>query len=130
MKKLPRPLERTVQRSIVQRLAVRGITLWRRNIGGFTDDYGHYVKFSESGQSDLWGIDLCNHWARHWEIETKRYGEIPAPKQLAWLKEMTIRGCVAFWADDPNVADSIAMAVLDGGRIHWHEDHNFDVRFI
>lgn len=121
----PRDLERTVQRAIVQRLGLLGITLYRRNVGGFTDDYGHRVRFAKRGQSDLWGID--NTLYRHWEVETKREGEKPTPAQLAWIKEMTMRGAIAFWTDSADVAARVAEAVLQGGRIIWLEGPDFDI---
>ena len=66
-------------------------------------------------------------FSRHWEIETKRPGNRPTPGQLEWLKTMSARGCVAFWVDSANIADRVAEAILDGGRIAWHDDDNFDV---
>jgi hypothetical protein len=84
-----------------------------------TDSYGHHVRFASPGMADLWGVDRN---ARHWEIETKRPGNRPTPKQLEWLKGMTARGCVAYWADSANIAERVAEAVLAGGRIAWVGD--------
>ncbi len=126
MKRVKPPPEREskIQASIKTRLARLGVKLWRRNVGGMTDSSGNHVRFASPGQSDLWGIDRTG---RHWEVECKRPGNKPTPKQLAWLKDMTARGCVAYWADSANVAERVAEAILAGGWIVWHEDENFDV---
>jgi hypothetical protein len=117
--KPPKERESKIQRSIVVRLERLGVKLWRRNVGGMTDSYGHHVRFASPGMADLWGVDRN---ARHWEIETKRPGNRPTPKQLEWLKGMTARGCVAYWADSANIAERVAEAVLAGGRIAWVGD--------
>jgi hypothetical protein len=116
--------ESKIQRSIVVRLSQLGIRLWRRNVGAMTDAAGNFVRFAAPGQSDLWGIDRTG---RHWEIEVKRPGNRPTPAQLKWLKEMTARGAVAYWADSVNIAERVAEAVLQGGRIVWRHDGTFDV---
>jgi len=122
----PREKESKIQRSIVVRLQRLGVQLYRRNVGAFTDSYGHHVRFAAPGQADLWGFDRN---ARHWEIETKRPGNRPTELQLAWLKEMTDCGCVAFWVDNANTADLVTEAVLEGGRIVWREGCDYDVMF-
>jgi hypothetical protein len=122
--KLPPDRESKIQRSIVVRLDRMGIKLWRRNVGMMRKD-DRVVRFGSPGQSDLWGIDRT---ARHWEIETKRPGNRPTPKQLDWLKLMTMMGCVAYWADSANIAEKVAEAILDGGRIIWIGDGDeFDI---
>ena len=110
--------ESKIQRSIVVRLSRLGITLWRRNVGAMQDGE-RFIRFASPGQSDLWGVD---QQARHWELEVKRPGNKPTPKQLAWLKGMTARGAVAFWADSANVAERVAEAILAGGQIVWLGD--------
>lgn len=123
--KLPPEKESKIQRAIVVRLSRWGIKLWRRNVGAFKNEAtGSYFRSGSAGMSDLWGVDRDG---RHWEIETKRPGNKPTPKQLAWLKEMTARGCVAFWADSANVAEVVAEAVISGGVIVWQNDENFDI---
>ena len=127
MPRLPPERETKIQYSIRTRLARYGVTLWRRNVGGMAGEHNgarRFVRFGSPGQSDLWGIDRTG---RHWEIEVKRPGNTPTPKQLAWLKDMTARGCVAYWADSANAAERVAIAVLNGGRIVWHDNHDYDV---
>lgn len=123
-RKPPPPRESKVQRAIVVRLSRLGVRLWRRNVGALTDARGNHVRFAAPGQSDLWGVDRSG---RHWEVEVKRKGNKPTEKQLAWLKEMTARGCVAYWADCPNIAERVAEAILRGGRIAWREGVDYDV---
>lgn len=124
--KPPTERESKIQRAIVVRLGRLGVKLFRRNVGAMRDRAGNYVRFAAPGQSDLWGLDRTG---RHWEIEAKRPGNKPTPKQLAWLQDMTRRGAVAFWADDAGVAERVAEAVLSGGRIAWRDDGTFDVEF-
>lgn len=123
--KPPPERESKIQRSIVVRLQRLGITLWRRNVVAYQIE-NRFVRAGQKFQADLWGIDRT---ARHWEIETKRPGNRPTPGQLGWLKAMSARGCVAFWVDSANIAERVADAVLDGGRIVWRDDNNFDVEF-
>ena len=76
--RLPRERETKLVRSIRVRLLHRfGIRLWRQNTGGFTDAYGHHVRFGIPGQADLTGV----HKGRRWEIEIKRDGEKPTLRQ-------------------------------------------------
>ena len=121
--KPPPERESKIQRSIIVRLEHLGIMLWRRNVGAMQDEE-RFIRFGSPGQSDLWGIDSN---AKHWEIEVKRPGNRPTPKQLAWLKMMSSRGCVAFWADSANIAERVAESILRGGKILWHDDDAFDV---
>lgn len=124
--RLPKPRESKVQRAIVERLSRLGVRLWRRNVGAMRDKAGNFVRFAAAGQSDLWGVDRSG---RHWEVEVKRPGNRPTAAQLVWLRDMTARGCVAFWADDPGVAERVALAALDGGRIVWRDGCDYDVVF-
>jgi len=122
--KPPRERESKVQYSIRTRLARLGVKLWRRNVGAMREGE-RFIRFSSPGQSDLWGIDRTG---RHWEIEVKASGNKPTPKQLAWLRDMTKRGCVAYWADSANVAERVAEAVLVGGKVVWLGDgSDYDV---
>lgn len=125
--KLPKERESKIQRAIVVRLDRLGVRLFRRNVGAMADKAGNFVRFAAAGQADLWGCLPASHGARHVEIEVKRPGNKPTPNQFAWLREMTARGCVAYWADDAGVAERVMRAVLDGGRIAWREDGTYDV---
>lgn len=127
MNKIPPPRESKIQRSIIVRLSRLGIKLWRRNVGAISGEHGgrrRFVRFGSPGMSDLWGVDRAG---RHWEIECKRPGNKPTELQLAWLKEMSGRGCVAFWSDCANIAERVAEAIIGGGNIVWREGEDFDV---
>lgn len=123
----PLPPERDIQRAVISRLAIMGVRLWRRNVGAVTAEYQgrkRMVRFAAAGQADLWGIGPDG---RHWEVEVKRPGNKPTPKQLEWLRNMTARGAVAYWTDCPATAGRVAAALLGGGRIVWLSDGNYDI---
>ena len=126
---LPPERENPIRNSVVIRLGHMGITLWRRNVAAIKIG-NRFFRCAEPGQSDLWGTDrlVPFSWSRHWEIETKAPGKRPTIDQLIWLKASTARGWVAFWGDNVDTIIKVAAAILDGGRIVWHEDDNFDVR--
>jgi hypothetical protein len=98
------------------------VRLWRRNVGGLEDRYGHHVRFAAPGQSDLYGLDAR---ARHWEIEVKAASKKPTAAQLRWLRHMTELGAVAFWGDNCNDIERVAEAIVAGGRIVWGKGDNF-----
>lgn len=127
--KLPPERESKIQSSIRVRLRRLGIVLFRRNVGarGWTDSAGkaRVTKYGSKGQSDLYGWHVKT--GRHWEIEVKAKDKRPTPKQLEWLKECHRLGAVAYWADSANIAERVAMAILDGCRIVWHENDDYDV---
>lgn len=122
--KLPRERESKVQSSIRVRLRRLGVVLHRRNTGAMREG-GRFIRFASPGQADLYGWDIRS--GRHWEIEVKRPGNRPTPRQLEWLKECTRLGAVAYWADSVNIAERVAMAILDGCRIVWYENDDYDV---
>jgi len=103
---IPPPLEKDVLACIVDYFAVfYQITLHRRNTGAVKASYkgkSRFVRFSEPGQSDLWGIQPKT--GRHIEIEVKREGEEPTEKQREWLQSCRDSGAIAFWADSVNRA--------------------------
>jgi hypothetical protein len=130
----PRERESPVQKSIIAQLGHLGISLERRNVGAARyrnprTGKTRLVRFAKAGQSDLWGMDWPRNlpWGRHWEIETKRWGEKPTDPQLEWLWKAMSRGCVAFWVDNAATAERVARAVLDGGRIIWISKYIYDV---
>jgi hypothetical protein len=123
--KPPREAERSVQKNIVVRLRRLGIVLYRRNVMLARTPDGRKYRVEAPGRSDLYGWELKT--ARHWEIEVKAAGEKPTAKQLVWLKECHRLGAVSFWADSVNDAERVADAIIRGGKIVWHEDHEYHV---
>lgn len=121
---LPREKESKVQSSIRVRLRRLGIVIHRRNTGAMRDG-GRFVRFASPGQADLYG--WITSTGQHIEIEVKRPGNRPTPRQLEWLKECTRLGAVAYWADNANTAERVAEAVLAGGEIVWGDGDDYDV---
>ena len=124
---LPLLLERNISLQVRAALWPMGITLWRRNTGAVKATYkskSRLVRFALEGQADLYGI---GPGGRHWEIEVKRPGKKPTAKQFAWLRLCDQLGAVAFWTDSADLAARIAAAMLEGGRILWYDDGDYDV---
>jgi hypothetical protein len=121
--------EKAIQREIQTRLRILGIVLWRRNVGCQTSKYRgrrRLIRFALKGQSDLYGV---GPGGRHWEIEVKRRGRLPSVSQVAWMRLCGELGAAAFWADCPDLAERVALALLEGGRIKWYDDGDYDVEF-
>ena len=124
----PRDLERTVQRSGIERLRLLGVVLFRRNVVKIKAEYKgktRFIRAGYSGQADTYGWIIAT--GRHVEIEWKRFGERPTKEQIDWLQECTRLGAVAFWAYNVSTAETVMKAILRGGRIIWFEDGHFDV---
>ena len=126
---LPLERESKILRSGIIRLRRLGIVLFRRNIGGMRikeeDGDARYIAYASPGQADTYGWEIRT--GRHWEIEWKRPGRRPTPLQLQWLRDSSIYGAVAFWADNVNTAERVAEAVLAGGKIVWGDGDEFNV---
>ena len=101
--------ERDIQSSILDYLAILKIPAFRRNTGATVLNYQskagamkkRLVRFSEKGQSDIWGVIPANFLepgGRHFEIEVKRPGGKPTPEQQEWIDRMRRAGCIAFVA--------------------------------
>lgn len=94
MKTIPR--ESDVLKAVMDYLGAQGFTVFRRNTGAMVAGK-RFVRFSQPGMADLWGVD--RRTGRHIEVEVKRPGEKPTPLQAAWLEAMRKAGAVAFWCD-------------------------------
>lgn len=126
--RIPPPRESKIQAAIRVRLRRLGIVLHRRNTGmtqAVHNGRSRIIRYGSPGQADLYGWVIRT--GQHVEIEVKRPGNRPTPKQLEWLRECTRLGVLAWWADCPNIAERVAEAVLKGGRIVWREGDAFDV---
>jgi len=79
------------------------IKVFRRNIGGMKDDKGQFVRFGETGQSDLYGwvvehrCSFCNRLQEgtHFEIELKSASGKLTPAQEKWLKMVAANNGIA-----------------------------------
>ena len=86
----PRDLERTVQRSGIERLRVIGVVLYRRNVMTIEAEHKgktRTIRAARRGQADTYGWIIST--GVHVEIEWKRYGERPTKEQIDWLQECT-----------------------------------------
>ena len=108
--------EADVLKAVKHLLEAKGFRVFRRNTGAVRASYTstrtgktseRFVRFSEPGQSDLYG------WATqkvkmgsisippgtHIEVEVKRPGEKPNAEQQTWLYLANCNHCFAFWCD-------------------------------
>lgn len=92
----PKITETDVVRAIKQYLQLRGFEVFRRNVGGAFNEL-RFVRFSEPGQSDLYGWELAT--GRHLECEVKKPRARTNPKRAALQREWRERAkrgnCVA-----------------------------------
>lgn len=106
------PREATLQRAGMDWVRSCGAQIYRRNTGGMYDSRGNFVRFSERGASDSWGI-LPD--GRHFELEFKRCGKRPTYDQAVWLNKTNAHGgSVSFWVDDMSVLRRVFGAILEG----------------
>jgi hypothetical protein len=104
--KLPIPLERDIQRAILQALIwVRDFECWRNNTGAFKDAHGQMVFFGlAKGSADIVGV-LKIHLSvetpqgprplslgRFVALEVKRPGEKPTADQVLWQAKVRDMG--------------------------------------
>jgi hypothetical protein len=95
--------EADVQGAILEYLAIRGLVHGRRNVGGFYNAGGQYVKFGEAGLADIWAIgDGKGAAARgqHVEIEVKRPGGKLRPAQSEFKRAVELAGAIHIVAFD------------------------------
>lgn len=121
-KKPPVPLEKEIQKNIMEVIRYLGMEPYRRNVAAMTAEYKgkrRFIKAGEPGQSDLWCI-LPD--GRHAEIEVKRPGEKPNENQTAWLRKTNKLTGASFWSDDPKGAHYVLLALMEGKRIKYLGD--------
>jgi hypothetical protein len=114
-----RVMEKHVLASIKFWMEANGCLVFRRNVGAMRIGK-RYVKFSETGAADLFGV-LPD--GRHVEVEVKRPKARPRPEQLAFLRQVNGHGgAVAFWADDVFIVERVLRAVLSGAHVEYIND--------
>ncbi len=113
--KAPVPLEKDIQAAIIEYAWYTfRLKLYRRNTGAMSGTYNgkkRFIRFSEPGQADLWGIQPKT--GRHIEIEVKRPGQKPSDAQQEWLESCRALHGIAFWTDSVEDFDK-AYRVLTG----------------
>lgn len=90
--------EAALQKSIIQWCEANRIFVRRRNVGAIKAQYkgkSRFIRFGETGQSDLWLI----YGGFHIEVEVKAPGKVPTEWQNAWMAEVRKAGGKAFWCD-------------------------------
>lgn len=92
----PAPRESDILKAVMDYLGAQGFSMFRRNTGAMQMGK-RFVRFSQPGQADLWGVQRGT--GRHVEVEAKSPGKKPTPEQTAWLEAMREAGAVAFWCD-------------------------------
>jgi hypothetical protein len=106
--KLPRPLEKSIQKGAIDLLDFYGVEAFRRNTGAMKASHkgrSRLIRFANPGASDLWGVH--RETGIHWEVEIKRPEERPRLDQVEWLLRHHRLGAVAFWVDNLDTLDSI-----------------------
>jgi hypothetical protein len=79
------------------------------------DAHGNFVRFSERGASDSWGI-LPD--GRHFELEFKRPRKRPTYYQAVWLTKTNGHGgSVSLWVDDMTILKRVFGVILEGCRV-------------
>lgn len=104
----PTPLEKDIQKGILQYLDVKRIFAWRNNTGGGYQSNpsgkSYFVRFSVKGAPDIIGI-MPN--GKFLAIEVKRPGQLPSEDQLWFLKEVASKGGVAIVASSIDEVETV-----------------------
>ncbi len=105
---IPVPLEKDIQRAILQYLALRGILAWRVNSGAVSGTYKgkqRFVRFNGAeGCSDIIGMipgrlfDPPRVGATFLAVEVKRPNQKPTEKQQRFLDMVSDAGAISFVA--------------------------------
>ncbi len=121
MNRVPKLLERDIQKTGMELLRSLGWKVHRRNTGAYTATYKgktRFVRFSEKGAADVW-FTIPQQNNRHGEWEVKRGGERPTMDQVRWLRQMNEDGGAAFWTDSVAILERVAKHLNTGGRIEY-----------
>lgn len=113
----PAPLERDVQKAILDYLRTVGVLAWRVNVGAVAATHKgkrRFVRFGVPGQADIMGV-LPGGTAIM--VEVKRPGKRPTAAQVAFLRQVQAVGACAFWADSVAVVEAVLDAVRRGRRV-------------
>jgi hypothetical protein len=118
---LPAVPEKVVLREALAALRDLGIPASRRNVGAVRSLHKgqeRLIRFGTPGEADISATLLDG---RRCEIEVKRKGKRPTPKQYAYLRAVLASNGVAFWIDDAAVLWRIVPKLLAGCRIEIDE---------
>ncbi len=120
----PPPItEADVTRACLAALAVHGIKLDRRNVGGIRrinkDGSSQYIPCGVPGDSDFTGT---LPGGKRFDLEIKRPGKKPSKKQLARLRRVNELGGIGLWVDDAGNLARVLPRLLQGWRCEIDED--------
>ncbi len=122
--KLPKPLEKEIQKNAVKLLRSLGWEIHRRNVSAFGGTHKGkkwFVRSGEPGQADLFG-KLPD--GRHAEIEIKRPDERPTLDQARWLWANNRSDHeVSFWVDNLDTLERVARHLMGGGKILYLDNN-------
>jgi hypothetical protein len=91
----PKPLEKDIQRAILDYLKAKKYFCWRNNTGGFIDNRNHFYQFGSVGSGDILGM---TQEGRFFSIEVKRPGGQPTWNQVQFMNEVNRNKGLAFVA--------------------------------
>lgn len=106
MATVKKPLEKDIQRVILEWLKLRGITAWRQNAGTIYTK-GRRIELGPPGCSDIIGYMPDG---RFLAIEVKSPGRTPTHDQRLFLTEVDAANGVACWTD---ALDDTFMAFIE-----------------
>lgn len=131
MKKPETPLESKVQADCLKWLnAQPHIWAWRRSVGTHQVGRGRFVRYGQEGMSDVEGVVTVTitdamrlefDVGLRLEIEVKREGNQPTPKQAAWLAAHAGHGSIACWADSVAMLEHKLRQAFKRRGFDWPE---------
>ena len=92
----PQPLERDIQKEILEYLHRKGYFVWKEHSGGIMVDGGtRYMPIGLKGKSDILGMTRDGKFLA---VEVKRPGGIVSPDQQEFIRQVTFHGGIAIVA--------------------------------
>ncbi len=94
--KYRQPLEKEIQKTILEWLQWNGVFCWKQNNSGiYKPETGQYIPSGKKGISDILGI---LNGGRFLAIEVKRKGKFASPDQMEFIKSINENKGLAFVA--------------------------------
>lgn len=90
-----KPLEKDIQRAILEYLQLKKYFCWRNNSGGFVDKRDHYYQFGKKGSGDILGL---TREGKFFTIEVKVPGKKPTPEQTEFMNNVIVNNGIAILA--------------------------------
>lgn len=94
--KIPAPLEKDIQKSIIEYLGAKRVFCWKEHSGGLPINNGeNFMPIGLKGKSDILGV---LKGGRFLAIEVKRPGGKISPAQEEFIQNINLEGGLAFVA--------------------------------